>query len=378
MKRINFIIVLFMIFFTTNVYAASFSTTISGDSKITPGSEFTINVGVSGADNLWGFKAPISYDSSKITLKNSSGSNGFGIAIGTNFVADAGSGKNGSVNVAVLTFKATENFKEGEKTTISLGTAEGSDGENIMEGSGSSHSVSMTAPLSSNNTLSSLTISPQNIQFNKNTKTYNITVENDVTSIKISATKEHDKATLSGTGNKELKLYTNTFYVVVTAENGSKNTYTINVVRKDEKGNVKELSANNKLKELAIKDYQILFSPDILEYTILLNKDIKDTDISAIVEDETATVTVNMPEVIEKGNNEIIISVIAENGDEIKYKINAVSLEEKVVEQPKVEEKNVSYALPIISTVITTLVLESIAFLVLIKKNKIMLNLKKN
>ena len=148
MNKLKYIIILFAVFFTTNVYAASFSTTLTGKSTITPGSEFTVNVGVNGASNLWGFKSPISYDSSKITLTNYSGSNGFGVAVGSSFVADSSSGKNGSINVATLTFKATDNFKEGEKTTISLGTAEGSDGENIMEGTGSSHTISMTAPLS--------------------------------------------------------------------------------------------------------------------------------------------------------------------------------------------------------------------------------------
>ena len=85
-----------------------------------------------------------------------------------------------------------------------------------------------------------------------------------------------------------------------------------------------------------------------------------------------------MPDKIIKGNNEIVISVIAENGDEIKYKINAVSLEERVVEQPKIEEKTNSNVLPITISVITTLLVEAIAFVLLIKKNKIILNFKNN
>ena len=188
MNKLKYIFLLMIIMYTTNVYA--FSITMNGDTKMTSDSEVTVTVGVSGANNLWGFKSSISYDSSKITLSSYNGINGFGVAVGTSLVADSSSGKNGIINVATLTFKATNSFKEGETTTISLGSAEGSDGENIIKGSGSSHKITMIAPLSSNNTLTSLSVSPTDIKFNKNTKTYNLTVEISVTSINIKATQE--------------------------------------------------------------------------------------------------------------------------------------------------------------------------------------------
>ena len=159
--KIALVILLFSI--TTNVKA--FSTTLSGDRQINENATFTITVGVNDASNLWGFRAPINYDSSKLTLVSSTGLNGFGVAVGSSFVADNSSGVNGSKSVATLTFKATSNFKVNESTTISLSSAEGSDGESTITGSGSSITISIAAPKNSNNNLASLNIAGYNIDF---------------------------------------------------------------------------------------------------------------------------------------------------------------------------------------------------------------------
>lgn len=375
MKKLKYLVVLLVtcLFTTINVNAANFSTYLKGTSTIYAGGTVNITVGVSGASNLWGFKAPLTYDSSKLTLTNYSGLNGFSLAVGSNLVADTSSGQNGSINVATLTFKATSAFKVGESVAISLGTAEGSDGENLQSGSGSSLVVKMAAPLASNNNLSSLSISPKNITFNKNTTSYSITVEHDVTSIDISAKAEDTKAKVIGTGNKDLNLYTNTFEVVVTAENGTKKTYTITVIRKDKDGNIKELSTNNKLANLEIANYPIAFNEEISEYTILTKELIKDTDIIATAADEFATVSVDFPKEFKKGNNKITITVIAENGDKKEYIINAVSVDEVEVE----EESNIIPTLFIIESIIFGILLLTFVILVLKKKIVFKFNKKK-
>lgn len=373
MKKLKYLVVLLVtcLFTTINVNAANFSTYLKGTSTIYAGGTVNITVGVSGASNLWGFKAPLTYDSSKLTLTNYSGLNGFSLAVGSNLVADTSSGQNGSINVATLTFKATSAFKVGESVAISLGTAEGSDGENLQSGSGSSLVVKMAAPLASNNNLSSLSISPKNITFNKNTTSYSITVEHDVTSIDISAKAEDTKAKVIGTGNKDLNLYTNTFEVVVTAENGTKKTYTITVIRKDKDGNIKELSTNNKLANLEIANYPIAFNEEISEYTILTKELIKDTDIIATAADEFATVSVDFPKEFKKGNNKITITVIAENGDKKEYIINAVSVDEVEVE----EESNIIPTLFIIESIIFGILL--LTFVILVLKKKIVFKFNK-
>ena len=366
--KIALVILLFSI--TTNVKA--FSTTLSGDRQINENATFTITVGVNDASNLWGFRAPINYDSSKLTLVSSTGLNGFGVAVGSSFVADNSSGVNGSKSVATLTFKATSNFKVNESTTISLGSAEGSDGESTITGSGSSITISIAAPKNSNNNLASLNIAGYNIDFSKDKTSYQLTVEYDVTSIAISASAEDSKANISGIGTKELNLYSNAFNIVVTAENGSRKTYTIEVIRKDIDGNIKELATDNTLSSITIADYNINFNPEIMEYTILLTDAVM-PEINAIANDSNATVTINNSESIKTGNNIIEISVIAENGAEQIYKINAIYLdevEEAAASDTEVkEELNIWLVIAIIEIILILGIITTV--LILIKKGKI-------
>lgn len=366
--KIALVILLFSI--TTNVKA--FSTTLSGDRQINENATFTITVGVNDASNLWGFRAPINYDSSKLTLVSSTGLNGFGVAVGSSFVADNSSGVNGSKSVATLTFKATSNFKVNESTTISLSSAEGSDGESTITGSGSSITISIAAPKNSNNNLASLNIAGYNIDFSKDKTSYQLTVEYDVTSIAISASAEDSKANISGIGTKELNLYSNAFNIVVTAENGSRKTYTIEVIRKDIDGNIKELATDNTLSSITIADYNINFNPEIMEYTILLTDAVM-PEINAIANDSNATVTINNSESIKTGNNIIEISVIAENGAEQIYKINAIYLdevEETATSDTEVkEELNIWLVIAIIEIILILGIITTV--LILIKKGKI-------
>lgn len=62
---------------------------------------------------------------------------------------------------------------------------------------------------------------------------YTLTVTNDVTSIKVNATLEDEKAKVSGVGDKELQVGENNIEVVVTSEAGNQNKITIKVTRKD-------------------------------------------------------------------------------------------------------------------------------------------------
>ena len=372
-KYLKILLVVILFSITTNVKA--FSTYLSGDKEINENATFTVTVGVNDASNLWGFRAPINYDSSKLSLVSSTGLNGFGVAVGSSFVADNSSGINGSKSVATLTFKATSNFKVNESTTISLGSAEGSDGEQTITGSGSSITISIAAPKNSNNNLSNLSIDGYDIDFASNKTSYQLTVEYEVNQINIKASTEDSTARVSGTGTKDLNLYTNTFNIVVTAENGSRKTYTIEVIRKDIDGNIKELATDNTLSSITITDYNINFNPEILEYTILLNEAVI-PEVKVLATDANATVTVNNPESIKTGNNVIEISVIAENGAEQIYKINAIYLdeveEEKIAPDSKEDDSlNVWLIIVIIESLL--IVAAIITSIILIKKEKIII-----
>ena len=86
---------------------------------------------------------------------------------------------------------------------------------------------------SRNNYLKTLSIENHelNTEFSKENTTYFLTVSNDITSIKITATKEDSSSTVSIYGNDNLKVGTNKVLISVTAENGDVRNYRIFVNR---------------------------------------------------------------------------------------------------------------------------------------------------
>lgn len=92
---------------------------------------------------------------------------------------------------------------------------------------------STTTPKSSNNNLSSIHIDIEGFTFDKDTKEYQLEVEEEVNLITIQATAEDNKAIVTGTGKKSLVIGENHFILTVTAEDNSKQEYNITIVRKE-------------------------------------------------------------------------------------------------------------------------------------------------
>lgn len=176
----------------------------------------------------------------------------------------------------------------------------------------------------SNNYLESLSLSVGEINFNKTTQAYTVVVEHAITSITISASPEDSKAKVSGTGTKTLKVYTNTFNVVVTAENQTKRTYTLNIVRRDLQGNAGNLSTNNNLKSLELVGYPIQFNSNIKEYEITVDNTVSFVEIKAETEDAKAALTINNIEELQFGVNEISVVVTSESGVANNYLIKII------------------------------------------------------
>ena len=87
---------------------------------------------------------------------------------------------------------------------------------------------------SSNNWLRGLSVDGYSLTptFAADTTDYSLIVDNDVTGIDVSASAADTNASVSGRGSHELSVGDNTINIVVTAEDGTTRTYTINVVRK--------------------------------------------------------------------------------------------------------------------------------------------------
>lgn len=174
---------------------------------------------------------------------------------------------------------------------------------------------------STNNDLKSLTIEGYQLMFDKERLTYTLIVDNIVTSINVSALAADEKASVTGTGTKTLKIYSNLINVVVTAENTAKKTYTINVVRRDAAGIAGDLSRDNKLKSLTVTDYPFEFNPDTLEYTIDVENWIESIEIVAELNDPKASYVLSNQNELIIGPNEVLIKVYSESAEERVYKL---------------------------------------------------------
>lgn len=88
---------------------------------------------------------------------------------------------------------------------------------------------------SPNNWLKTLKIDDYDFTFDSGkTSGYTIEVPSSVSSVNVSATSINSKAKISGTGKVELKAGSNPIEILVTAENGDKRTYVVNVIRNAE------------------------------------------------------------------------------------------------------------------------------------------------
>lgn len=176
------------------------------------------------------------------------------------------------------------------------------------------------------NTLSSLSIEGYELspKFNSNTTSYTVNVPSNVTKIKIQASKSSNSSSfVSGYGPRSEKISygTNTFYVKVNSENKNIKTYTIKVVRKDDRSN------NNYLESLVLSQGDIVFDKNTLNYTFTVKNEVESIDIKATAEDSKSKVSGVGSKKLNVGNNAITIKVTAENGKSRSYIINVKRLD---------------------------------------------------
>lgn len=168
---------------------------------------------------------------------------------------------------------------------------------------------------SSNAMLSGLTVDVEGLspEFNKDTDNYTLQVGSGVEAIQITATPEDENATVQVQGNENLQEGENTVTITVTAEDGTTKVYTITV----NKGNVEQVASLG-LNTLTIAgiDMEEVFSPTTYEYTIEINEDVTQLDITAEANEEGATVEIVGNQDFQEGENIVSIIVKSANGEE--------------------------------------------------------------
>ena len=165
----------------------------------------------------------------------------------------------------------------------------------------------------SDSSLKDITLSSGKISFDKDTLEYKVTVEYNIDKMKIEATPNSAKSKVTINGNEDLSVGDNVFKISVEAENGKVTVYTINIVRKEQG---QEISNNNNIKAITIKNHSIDFKSNVYKYTVKTNED--ELDLTITLDDENATYKIIGNSELKNGS-EVKIKVTAENGDEKTY-----------------------------------------------------------
>ena len=165
----------------------------------------------------------------------------------------------------------------------------------------------------SDSSLKDITLSSGKISFDKDTLEYKVTVEYNIDKMKIEATPNSAKSKVTINGNEDLSVGDNVFKISVEAENGKVTVYTINIVRKEQG---QEISNNNNIKSITIKNHSIDFKSNVYKYTIKANED--ELYLTITLDDENATYKIIGNSELKNGS-EVKIKVTAENGDEKTY-----------------------------------------------------------
>ncbi|MEA4911290.1 MAG: cadherin-like beta sandwich domain-containing protein [Oscillospiraceae bacterium] len=182
--------------------------------------------------------------------------------------------------------------------------------------------ITRTDDRSDDSTLSALTISDATFTFSKSTTSYTVTVASTVESVKIAATASNSKATLVGDGTKTLSYGTNTFKIVVTAENETTKTYTLNISRPDTR------SVNNYLSSLSVAGVKLDFVQTTTSYTAIVPNETQSVEITATAADTTSKITGLGTQKLSVYGNTFSIVVSAENGETRTYTLKVIRRDE--------------------------------------------------
>lgn len=231
MKKLNFIILslITLILLPLSVNAASGTIKITGSSQVVVGNKITLTVTLSSSTKIGSWEMNLDYDKNYLELLSSTSDSG-----GTRMASVMQSTTGVSSKKYTFTFKA----KKTGATTLKVGTYDVyAVNEEKMSITSTGKTVKiitqeeLEASYSKDNNLKSLSVEGFELSpaFSKDVTEYTVTVPEDTKEVTINATENDSAATVSGTGTFEVTQGTNTFPIVVRAENGSEKTYTITV-----------------------------------------------------------------------------------------------------------------------------------------------------
>lgn len=260
MKKLNkiltFIMVLSVLIFYNPIEskaAGSVSIALSS-SSISMGGSVSATVSVSGSD-VSAYDIYVSYDASVLQFNSGSGSaqaNGGG---GTIRLVGTGAGSttlsftaigNGSCYISTSGTECYDiNYNQisisHAGASVTVATSSNNNQNNNNNNQDDDKKTTEDDGRSSNCNLKSLQISPGTLEpaFSPSTTSYSVQVDEDVTSMVVSAVAEDEKATTAVKGAGLIEPGANTVTVTVTAENGAVKVYTLSVAAGEVLGDAK-------------------------------------------------------------------------------------------------------------------------------------------
>lgn len=164
--------------------------------------------------------------------------------------------------------------------------------------------------------------------FKSNVNNYSMKVRNNITSLNVTAIPNNNEAQVVISGNKNWKEGNNTVTIKVTAEDGTVNTYIVNVERASSNNNTKtdNKSNDNFLKSLTVKsshEMEPSFNKNVNTYNIKVPYEVEKLDLSYITSNEKSKVEITGNEDFKVGSvNTVEITVTAEDGSVRIYSLN--------------------------------------------------------
>ena len=167
---------------------------------------------------------------------------------------------------------------------------------------------------SDNTNLSILRLDKEGISpyFKKEVKEYYFIADETIDNLEVTAIPENKNATVTITGNKNLKIGRNTIIINIISEDKSKEeTYKIYVTKTDD---IEKANAN--LENLAVRSVDLYpeFDYNITQYEIEIANEVNKIDILAVPQNEKANVTIIGNDEMKVGDNIVQINVLAEDG----------------------------------------------------------------
>lgn len=348
--RIGLLVCAFIMFFSVNVDAKVTST----DPSVQSGGDVTITL--KSSESAYAYKITLA-DAGGLTFVSASSSAGQANGSTAN-----GASTSGVTTLATYKFKAPT-VSETKKYSVKFNVSVSTDGENFTSSTNTS-SVTVkaietpsiqqpetpsiqqpetpsTPTKSSDATLASITIGNKKYSGSSLKNTITHTVDFSVASTKISVAKNNSKANVSGTGTKSLVAgQTNSFKINVTAEDGTKKTYTVNIIRLAEEKQEPNIIENDSpveevklaLTSLVIKDVELNteFKPEIYNY-IANVENMKELEIVATVNKTEAQISIEGATELKEGDNKVkVIAILGE--ERVEYIIDVYNtIKEEVV-----------------------------------------------